>query len=343
MVVHLNKAESLNPLNKKDVDKMRDDTWYSTAAAADTIMNEVPKMETEAKASFASALEYYKGDYPDSAAKFINMTKAKMKIREKDPAEEPYNLAIDKAKIKEFDEANKNFDLAMNAAARNSYETARNKFEMAILINPGKPEAYAKTAFAWFNLKNDDSSFYYYNEAHRLAPANLEVLRNLARIAVKIGKSDLVDSLYAKILESDPSNAEALVRRGDIAEQRGEFEKAADFYSKALEISPDQCEIWFSLGVIYFRELKKIENAEQAFARAVDLCPQDINAFINLNVILISQNKLDEAIERLNTFTEKNPDDCTGWDLLSQALLRKGQKEQALAANRKYENCKQKK
>ena len=85
--------------------------------------------------------------------------------------------------------------------------------------------------------------------------------------------------------------------------------------------------------------MKKLDDAEQAFSRSADLCPNDLNAQVNLNVVLITNNKLDDAITRLSTFTSSNPEECAGWDLLSQALIRKGLKKEALEADKKYKEC----
>ena len=338
MIIHMRPAE--NPVNAKELKKLREDSWFDLAASADTAMNEIPQLEKGAKEDFENALGFIKIDQPDSASRFFNRTKAKMRIKEKDPAEEIFNLAVEKAKAKEYDEANKNLDLAITTANQVGYGIAKDKFETAIAIDPSQPQAYAKAAFAWFNIGNDDSSYYYYREANRLLPADMGILKNLANIAYKIKKIELVDSLAKTIITADPNNADAHLMIAEIRESSSDFEMAAEHYGKALELRPDQCEVWFKLGVIYFKELKKLENAEQAFTQAVNLCPEDFNAFINLNVVLISQGKFDDAISRLYTFTEKYPQDCTGWDLLSQALVRKGDKAKALDANKKYLECK---
>ena len=342
MAAHLNAADSLDPKLKIESDKLRDDAWYAVAGSADSSMNEVPAMEKAANAYFEKALEQQSAGQGDSATKYFNQTKASLKIRDNPRAEGLFNQAVDKAKTGQVEEAKIIFgDSVLLAATYGIYETAKNKFEIATLIAPSRPEAYAKAGFAWFRLAKDDSSFYYYRQAYIRAPENMEILGNLVRMAAALGESEMVDSLCAQVLEKDPSNMEALVRRGEIADQAGRYEDAVKYYNAALEKKPDQCNIWFNLGVIYFQKMQKLDDAEQAFNRAAELCPDDPNTMINLNVVLITNNKLDDAITHLNTFTTANPKDCVGWDLLSQALLRKGLKEQALAANKKFEECKQ--
>jgi predicted Zn-dependent protease len=86
--------------------------------------------------------------------------------------------------------------------------------------------------------------------------------------------------------------------------------------------------------------MKNSEEALSSFMRAKELCPEDPNPRVNLNVVLLTLERFDEAIANLETFTQDFPDECVGWDLYSQALLRKGMRKQALEANNKYEECK---
>jgi tetratricopeptide (TPR) repeat protein len=352
MAGHLDAAEKLDPKLKTELEKLRDDAWYAAAGSADSSMNEVPVMEKDANAYFEKALEQQGGNQADSATRYFNLTKASLRIHDNDPAQTLFNQAVDKAKAGQIEDARLLFaDSVMLAATRGIYENAKNEFEIAILISPNRPEAYAKAGFAWFRLANDDSSFYYYDKAHTLAPENFEILRNMVKVADLLGKLDLVDTLYAQTLQKDPNNVEALVRRGDIAYKADRIDDAIAYYNKALALKADQCNVWFDLGVIYFKKMQTLdttsqaftqsaESAEQAFTQAANICPDDINTLINLNVILISNRKYDEAISRLTAFTDKNPKECVGWDLLSQALLRKGQQDKALEADKKYKDCK---
>jgi tetratricopeptide (TPR) repeat protein len=352
MATHLDSAERLDPKLKTDAEKLRDDAWFLAAGSADSSMNEVPTMEKDADAYFGKALEQQSGNQADSATRYFNLAKASLRIRDNDAAQTLFNQAMDKAKAGQIEDARLLFaDSVMTSATRGIYVEAKNKFEIATLVSPNRPEAFAKAGFAWFRLANDDSSFYYYDRAHKLAPENLEILRNMVKVADLLGKLDLVDTLYAQTLQKDPNNVEALVRRGEIAYKADRVDDAISYYNKALALKADQCNVWFDLGVIYFKKMQALdtaaqaynqtaENAEQAFTQAANICPDDINTLINLNVILISNKKYDEAISRLTTFTDKNPKECVGWDLLSQALLRKGQQDKALEADKKYKECK---
>ncbi len=235
------------------------------------------------------------------------------------------------------------FESGSQNAKKDDFEGARNDFTTALLIWPERYEAFTNTGYVWQRLENSDSAFYYYNRAYELAPGEMSVLENFANLCLNLGKYDLADSLYEKILVVEPGNANAIMRRGDIAREQKNFEKAVSFYKSALEISPDDCIMWFNLGVIYFQELKSTDEAINAFGRSIDLCPDDVNAQINLNVALILAERFEDAIARLESLITDYPDECIGWDLYSQTLLRQGRKKEALEAYKKFEDCDKKK
>ncbi len=211
---------------------------------------------------------------------------------------------------------------------------------MAIAILPVRYEAYTNLGFVWQRLENNDSAYYYYSQGYEIDPDNIKILENFASLCFNMGKYPKAESLYKKILAQDPRNAEAIMRLAIIASENGDFTTAVDYYKRALELESDNCDLWFNLGILYFQEMKSNEEAINAFMRAKELCPDDSNPRINLNVVLLSMERFDEVIANLETFTQDFPDECVGWDLYSQALLRKGMRKKALEANNRYEECK---
>lgn len=232
------------------------------------------------------------------------------------------------------------FNSGIKKADEEQYDQARKDFQLAIAVLPERYEAYTNAGYVWQHLDNNDSAFYYYAQAYEIDPGNIKILENFAHLCFNIGMFAKADSLYEKILAQDPNNAEVLKRRGMIASENEDYTTAVDYFTRALELEPDNCDLWFRLGVLYFQRLKNNEEALNAFSRATELCPDDANPRINLNIVLLTTERFDEAIANLETLTRDFPDECVGWDLYSQALLRKGMRKQALEANNKYEECK---
>lgn len=232
------------------------------------------------------------------------------------------------------------FNAGLKNANSEEYDQARSGFQLAIAIRPERYEAYTNLGFVWQRLENSDSAYYYYAQGYEIDPDNIKILENFASLCFNMGLFARADSLYEKILAQDPNNAEALLRRGAIASENGDVTTAVDFYNRALEHDPDSYDLWFGLGVLYFQEIKDNEKAIAAFSRGVEIYPDSVDLHINLNVVLFDAERFDEVIANLETFTLDFPDQCTGWDLYSRALLRKGMRKQALEASNRYDECK---
>jgi DNA-binding SARP family transcriptional activator len=56
-------------------------------------------------------------------------------------------------------------------------------------------------------------------------------------------------------------------------------------------------------------------------------------------VAYMTGQRYDEAIDKLSVYVEDHPQDCSGWDLYFQALLKKGLKSQAVEAYDRYKKC----
>jgi tetratricopeptide (TPR) repeat protein len=231
------------------------------------------------------------------------------------------------------------FESGRKKADEKEWEESRRDFLLASKLLPERHEAFSNLGYVWQHIGDNDSSYFYYNRAYEISPDVMSVLENLAGVCFNTGRLDRAEELYKEILVKDPNHANAMARLGDIYAERKEYQTAVDHYRRALDIEQDNCDLWFRLGVLYFQEMQQSDSAITAFTRAVDLCPDDVNAFINLSIALIMAGRYNEAADKLSVYVEDYPDDCTGWDLYSQALLRMGMRKQAQDAYKKYEEC----
>ncbi len=91
--------------------------------------------------------------------------------------------------------------------------------------------------------------------------------------------------------QDDPVSA---YNKGQDAHERGDFAIAIEFYDKALKILPEFPEAEFQKGSA-FVSLKKFDDAEKAFRRAIELRPDWNLPLANLGDILLKKNNFVEA------------------------------------------------
>jgi tetratricopeptide (TPR) repeat protein len=96
------------------------------------------------------------------------------------------------------------------------------------------------------------------------------------------------------------ARVEEALRVGEELRKSKEYDKGIDILVEALQYGVEKTKIYFRLGNIYF-DAGKLEHAEYAYRRAIDLDPNHINAHHNLSVVLRKQGKLSEAIRMRRT------------------------------------------
>jgi tetratricopeptide (TPR) repeat protein len=99
------------------------------------------------------------------------------------------------------------------------------------------------------------------------------------------------------------ARVEEALRMGEELRKTKEYDKGIDILVEALQYGVEKAKIYFRLGNIYF-DAGKLEHAEYAYRRAIDLNPNHINAHHNLSVVLRKQGKLSEAI-RMRRIAER--------------------------------------
>lgn len=86
----------------------------------------------------------------------------------------------------------------------------------------------------------------------------------------------------------------ALYNKGQDAHERGDFLMAVKFYDEALKLVPEFPEAEFQKGSA-FVSLKKVEDAEKSFRRAIELRPDWNLPLASLGTILLQKNNFTEA------------------------------------------------
>jgi tetratricopeptide (TPR) repeat protein len=176
----------------------------------------------------------------------------------------------------------KDFLAGQEAVKTNNFDAAIPAFEKALVANP---ELFASNYFLGWSYK---------------AKQNWE----------KCGSNF---EIFLRKVGSDPKAGEQIGhsnREGGLCYARAEsFAKAIPHLQKATSAKPDDKEVQFLLGVALMRENRENE-AEQAFAKVIQLDPSLKNAYYYAGRINFNRQQWDQATQQLEKYLELGPNDA---------------------------------
>jgi tetratricopeptide (TPR) repeat protein len=124
---------------------------------------------------------------------------------------------------------------------------------------------------------------------------------------------------------------ESLAHKGIEALNEGRSAKAARWLSRAAERSPQEAEtadMWNYAGLAAYRA-ERLEEAEQAFDRAIELDPQHFEANYNYGDFMIRENREEEARPLLQNAASADTTRSEALEALAGIALRSGDFEAA--------------
>jgi Tfp pilus assembly protein PilF len=222
--------------------------------------------------------------------------------RRKDPALPPSVLILAKMHL-----------LAGNAPA------GRAALEKAAQENPGDPEPSLILADQAIRTQRVIEADALYNQALGLCgkfsenpkrKRNLEIRARVGRATVAQQRKDwpaAVADMQA-LLKIDPENAAAHYQLGQALFMQKKYKEGFDELSAARRIDKNLPDPYIP-AALFYDQLGMMNEAQQAFDRAVKNDANDVNTLANYGQWLIKANKLDQAEQTLAKARELKPQD----------------------------------
>ena len=185
------------------------------------------------------------------------------------------------------------------------------RYRQALALDP-------KLAEAHFNLGNSFRVLNRLNEAEaefaaaiRLDKKFVLAHHNLGILYEQSGRLDQAMAQYRKTIDYDPQYTFGYVDLGKLLYAAGDTPGAIANFSRALELDPGYKEVRVYLGNAYFRsgQPDAVELAENEYRAAVGLDPDYVEALYSLGIVLVSQQRTDEAEEWFDRVLELTKDD----------------------------------
>lgn len=161
-------------------------------------------------------------------------------------------------------------------------------------------------------------------------PTDADLMALLASIIVERGAFDEAESLLRQSLKLVPTDPTPWINLGRLLQQTGQWGEAVAVYEHATNLFPAHPVLAATLGQLYQRA-NRFADAEAQYRNAIGNGGRPA-LYVQLGMVLLRQERVDEAIEAFNTAIAHNPKLAGAHGNLGNALQKKGDMEAAAAA-----------
>ena len=159
--------------------------------------------------------------------------------------------------------------------------------------------------------------------------ARYAALKLKALALLVIGRQAAAEGVFGKLLARFPGDAYGLASRAHLRAQRGARDDAIADYQALVAAHPQRSAAdWFNLAFV-LEQADRLDEAERAFRRAVELDGKLDRAWYGLGLTLIRQRRFDEAVAALKRNTELQPMSPYGWYQLARVHVDRHEPEEA--------------
>lgn len=153
-------------------------------------------------------------------------------------------------------------------------------------------------------------------------------LKLRALVLLVFGRHVAAEAVFDAMLARWPADAYALASRAHLRAQRGDRDGALADARALVAAHPQRSAAdWFNLAFM-LEDAGRLDEAEPAFRRAVELDPKLDRAWYGLGLTLIRQQRYDDAVVALKRNTELQPMSPYGWYQLARVHLDRHEPEE---------------
>lgn len=205
-----------------------------------------------------------------------------------------------------------------------NYGRAMEALDLAIKKLPKKDKksrslAYAIRAAIYIKLEEPEKALAELKSAIKEAPDDADMYRVRANIYHNMGRYDLSDKDYQKIISIDPWNVIGYMGLGRNAKQRMKYEEAIALFDYVIKIDPEYSSGYSSRAECYIAQ-KKYSEAMDDIIMALSLVDEDAC------YLLLAMDKcvLPLITRKLQIQAEKNPNEPDWYFYLGQVHYKNG-------------------
>jgi len=155
-----------------------------------------------------------------------------------------------------------------------------------------------------------------YREIMRLDPADTDAALWLARLYRLQNEHDKAEGVLRALLTHEPENENAVEQLSQLLLDEGKSQEAIATLKSILDRAPAP-RLWDLYGDAY-TQIHDLANAEQAYRKAAEAQPGDVNHRRGLAQTLLNEEKFPEALEQYQRLTEIDAEDPDNYIRLAE-------------------------
>lgn len=131
-----------------------------------------------------------------------------------------------------------------------------------------------------------------------------EIYRNIALILTQQGKNEEAKKALADAVAANPDDTSLLLAQADFYLKEEDYTSYKNTINQILAKNPNDADLIFNLGVISSKTDKAA--AENYYKKAIEIKPDYINAYLNLSILMLDQEKA--IIDEMNALGTSDKD-----------------------------------
>ncbi len=212
--------------------------------------------------------------------------------------------------------------------AKSNWPQAIDEFNQAVALKPDDPFVLNNLGFAYEANKNREQAVRYYKQASDLRKTNKVLARNAGINLVRLRRfTEAIE--YLERAGRDEVAVEMAL--GDAYTKVGRLKDALSLYETIKDPNARTLTFWFNVGVLR-SELKDDSGAEQAYRKALELSPNDLDSLNNLGLLLFRIGSAQEALTILEKYAGLNSRSVTAKVNWGAAAAKAGDTRRAIVA-----------
>lgn len=266
------------------------------------------------------------------------------------------------------------YNQAVNAFNEQDFDLALEKFTVCAVVDPRDYRGFMQAGYAHSLKGENDEAISYLEEARKLAPDSLEILRIYAFAVHNAGDIKKALELYLKILEKNPEDLNTLNNIVSIYGVLKDSDNALLYSQKLLEADSTFEDAYFNIGTIYLQQVQEIDlrldslkdttgayrtdqeskvareeleknrdelltKAEIKLVKAAEYDTSDIEARLLLAQVYLQEEKFDPALEVLEFLVQRDSANCEIVVPLWGIYAKSEMKEKAEQIEQKAQDC----